>query len=114
MGVTNFDQLDAETGRIKLVASLPTTPAGYYGDGSTETLEQRVSSTEWRGGEVCYLTSDNRIYIQQSTTGVTASWRRLLTQFATSTTSSSTSTSTSSSSSSSSSSTSSSSTTTAS
>jgi len=110
MGVTNFDQLDAKIGRIPLGASLPTTPKGYYGN---DADEQRVASTEWKGGEVFYLTTDNRLYIQNATSGTTATWKRLAAQFATSTTSSSTtSTSTSTSSSTSSSSTSSSSTTT--
>ena len=95
MGVTNFDQLDAVTGRIKVTASLPTTPTGYYG------ADYGILTTEWRGGETVYNSGDNRIYIQQSTSGLTATWKRLLTQFATSTTSSSSSTSSSTSSSSS-------------
>lgn len=113
MGVTNFDQLDAKVGRVKIVSTLPTTPATYYGS------DYGLQTTEWRGGEIVYLSTDNRIYIQNATSGVSATWKRLVTQFATSTTSSSTtssssstSTSTSTSSSSSSSSTSSSSTTT--
>ena len=99
MGVTNFDQLDAKIGRIPLGASLPTTPKGYYGN---DADEQRVGSTEWKGGEVFYLTTDNRLYVQTATSGITATWKRLAAQFATSTTSTSTSTSTSSSTSSSS------------
>lgn len=110
MGSTNFDQLDAVTGRIKLVSALPTAPSDYYG------ANYDVGQSGWRGGEMVYLTTENRIYVQQATSGNTATWKRLVTQFATSTTSSSTSsstsTSTSTSSSSSSSSTTSSSTTT--
>lgn len=104
MGVTNFDQLDAKVGRIKMLATLPGTPTDYYGP-------DYGPSGEWKGGEVVYYTVDNRIYVQQETSGLTPSWKRLAAAFATSTTSSSTSTSTSSSSTSTSTSTSSSSST---
>lgn len=86
MGVTNFDQLDAVSGRIKIGDSLPTTPLLYYG-------QDRIESTEWKGGETFYLTTDNRLYIQNATSGTTATWKRLAAAFATSTTSSSTSSS---------------------
>lgn len=119
MSVTRFSNLDAVAGRIPVVSTLPTAPSDYYGAGA-------VGFDEWQGGEAVYYTSDEKLYIQQSTSGRTATWRKLDSAFATSTTSSSTtsssttssttssstSTSTSTSSSSSSSSTSSSSTTT--
>lgn len=104
MGVTKFDKLDGQVGRILYTNSLPVAPSGYYGGD--------VDSTEWQGGEIAYNYGDNRLYIQTATSGTTPTWKRLLESFATSTTSSSTSTSTSTSSSSTSSSTSSSSTTT--
>lgn len=97
MGVTNFDNINAGTSRFKVVATLPVLPEDYYG-----TSIYDVANVEWGGGETCYLSVDNRIYIQTATSGRTPTWKRLLTQFAT-TTSTSTSTSTSSTSSSSSS-----------
>jgi len=101
MGVTGFDQLNAVNGRVKVTSSIPTTPALYYGDG--------IEVAEWKGGETVFNPSDSRLYVQTATSGTTPTWKRLATQFATSTTSSSTSTSSSSSSSSTSTSTSSSS-----
>ena len=107
MSVTSHGNtvLDAMAGRILVVAALPTTPSGYYGAGA-------VGYDEWRGGEIVYLTSDEKIYVQQNESGTTATWKVLDSAFATSTTSSSTSTSSSSSSTSSSTSSSSSSTST--
>lgn len=93
MGVTKFDNLNATNASAKMGTSLPTYPYEYYG-----ASQYDVDSTEWRGGELYYHTSENRLYVQQSTSGTTAEWKRLLTQFATTTstsTSSSTSTSTS-------------------
>lgn len=92
MGVTTFDNINATGARVKIVSALPTTPEGYFGGGIEDP-----TSREFAGGEMCYLSTDNRLYIQQNTSGRTASWKRLLEQFATSTTSTSTSTSTSSS-----------------
>lgn len=92
MGVTRYDRLDA-TANLQVVSSLPSTPASYYGIAAND-----VDSVEWRGGEIVYHSGDGRIYIQTATSGTSATWKRLLTQFATSTTStttSSTSTSTS-------------------
>jgi hypothetical protein len=102
--MSTYDYLDAQAGRIKIVTSLPSTPLAYYGS------EGVVGDDQWIGGEVVYHSGDSRLYIQTATSTLTAAWKRLVTQFATSTTS--TTTSTSSSSSTTSSSTSSSSTTT--
>lgn len=76
---------------IQVVTSLPATPSVYYGIASND-----VDSVEWVGGEQVYHSGDNRIYMQRATSGTTAIWYRLVTQFATST-STSTSTTTSSS-----------------
>lgn len=105
MGITKFETINAQGASAKIGSVLPTAPYLYYDVASND-----VDSVEWHGGELYYNTGDNRLYIQQNTSGTTAEWKRLLETFATSTTSTSTSTS---SSSSSSSSTSSSSTTTA-
>ena len=94
MGVTKVDGLNALNATAKYVTSLPTTPSAYFGSASND-----VDSVSWSGGELAYHGNENRLYIQTSTSGTTAVWKRLLEQFATSTsTSSSTSTSTSSSS----------------
>lgn len=85
MGVTKFDKLDAQVGHFASGTSIPTSPSSYYGGD--------VDSVEWQGGEVYYNSGDNRLYIQTSTSGTTAVWKRLLESFATSTTSTSTSTS---------------------
>ena len=83
MPVTKFDNLNALGCSVKMVTKLPTAPYDYFGADS-----QDVDSMEWRGGEMAYHTGDNRLYIQQSTSGITAIWKRLLTTFATSTTTS--------------------------
>jgi hypothetical protein len=90
MGVTKFDRVDSSA-NLQVVTSLPATPSVYYGIASND-----VNSVEWVGGEIVYHSGDSRLYIQTSTSGTTAVWKRLLTQFATST-STSTSTTTSSS-----------------
>lgn len=95
MSATGFDVVNGYA-RIKRTASLPTLPYQFYGVAAND-----VAGTEWVGGEIVYNSGDNRIYVQQSTSGLTAVWKRLATQLATTTTSSSTSTSTSTSSSSS-------------
>lgn len=74
MGVTKIDELKVNQSRAYVVSDLPTTPQGYYGSATSD-----VDSTEWRGGEICYLTTDNRFYIQQNTSGTTAEWKRFLT-----------------------------------
>ena len=89
MGVTSFDQLNAKVGRLKTATTNATTVADYYGE------DNEAGITQWQGGELYYNTSDNRIYVQTATSGTTATWKRLVTQFATSTTSTSTSSSTS-------------------
>jgi hypothetical protein len=77
---SGFDQLDAAVGRIKLVTSLPTTVAGYYGAGA-------IKSDEWRGGEIVFLTGTAtgcmKLYIQTATSGKTATWKCIVTQFTT-------------------------------
>lgn len=73
MGITRINELKTPESRAKLVASLPTSPDTYYGTGIGD-VENRV----WRGGELCYLTTDNRFYIQSATSGTTATWKRLL------------------------------------
>jgi hypothetical protein len=90
MGVTKYDRVDSSA-NFQVVSSLPATPSVYYGIASND-----VDSVAWKGGEVVYHSGDSRLYIQTATSGVTATWKRLLDQFATST-STSTSTTTSSS-----------------
>jgi hypothetical protein len=95
MGVTKFDSLNATTATAKYVTSLPTAPYAYYGSASND-----VDSVSWVGGELAYHANENRLYVQTATSGTTATWKRLLEQFATTTststtTSSSTTTSTS-------------------
>lgn len=74
---TNFDQLDAPLGRLKLVTQLPQTPETYYDS-------YGISSNEWRGGEVLYHngsgTGANKLYIQTATSGRTPTWRTIVTQ----------------------------------
>lgn len=85
--MTGFDAISGYA-RFKRVTALPTTPEDYYGVRSND-----VAGTEWQGGEVCYHAGDNRLYVQDNTSGRTAKWKRLLDQFATTTSSSTTSTS---------------------
>lgn len=88
MAVTKFDRVNG-TANIQVVTALPSTPAAFYGIASND-----VDSTSWAGGEVVYHSGDSRLYIQTATSGTTATWKRLLDQFATSTTSTSTSSTT--------------------
>ena len=96
MSMTGFDSVNGYA-NVKRTASLPTTPEDYYGVASNDG-----TGTAWQGGEIIYNSGDNRLYIQYLTSGRTARWKRLLTQFATTTTSSTTSSTSSSTSSSSS------------
>ena len=107
MGVTKINNLNSIGASAQIGTQLPTAPYIYYG-----TVANDVDSTTWRGGEMYYLTTDSRLYIQTATSGTTPVWKRMYDTFATttststssstsSTTSSTTSTSTSSSSSSS-------------
>ena len=73
MGITKINELKVGMARAKLVSDLPTSPSGYYGSAVND-----VDSADWRSGEVCYLSTDNRFYIQTATSGVTATWKRLL------------------------------------
>lgn len=72
MGVTKIDELNTPTARLHIVSALPTSPSDYYETGN----EGDVDSTEWRGGEMAFLSGDNRLYIQTNTSGTTASWKR--------------------------------------
>lgn len=107
MGVTKFDNLNAQGASARVVSDLPTTPEGYYGAASGD-----VDSVAWRGGEMAYLSTQDRLYIQTATSGRTATWKRLLETFVTTTSTSTSSSSTTTSSSTTSSSTTSSSSTT--
>lgn len=90
---TKFDNLNAIGASAQIGTQLPTAPYIYYGVSSND-----VDSVAWRGGELYYLTTQNRLYIQTATSGTTPTWKRMYDTFATttSTTTSSTSTSTSS------------------
>jgi len=76
--MTGFDQLDAATGRFKMVTQLPQTPEAYYGD-------YGISSDEWHGGEVVFHngtgTGSYKLYIQTETSGKTPVWKLVVTQF---------------------------------
>lgn len=91
--LTGLEQISG-TANIKRLSAVPTSPQDYYGASYVDNV--------WVGGEIFLLTTDNRVYIQNATSGTTPEWLRLVTQLATST-STSTSTSTTSSSTSSSS-----------
>jgi hypothetical protein len=94
---TKFDYLNAIGASAKIGTQLPTAPYIYYGVSSND-----VDSVTWGGGELYYLTTESRLYIQTATSGSTPVWKRMSDTFATTTTtstsSSTTSTSTSSSS----------------
>lgn len=90
---TKFDNLNAIGASARIGTQLPTAPYIYFGVSSND-----VDSVLWRGGELYYLTTENRLYIQTATSGTTPIWKRMYDTFATTTsttTSSSTSTSTS-------------------
>lgn len=90
---TKFDYLNAIGASAKIGTQLPTAPYIYYGVSSND-----VDSVTWGGGELYYLTTESRLYIQTATSGSTPVWKRMSDTFATTTsttTSSSTSTSTS-------------------
>jgi hypothetical protein len=90
MGVTKINYLNSIGASCQIGTQLPTAPYIYYG-----TTANDVDSTTWRGGEMYYLTTDSRLYIQTATSGTTSVWKRMYDTFAT-TTSTSTSSSTSS------------------
>ena len=90
MGITKFDNINSITSRVKIVASVPTVPATYYG----VTAADETDTIEWKGGELAYLSTTSKLYVQTATSGTSATWRYLNDAFA-STTSSSTSSSTS-------------------
>ena len=77
MGTTKISELTAPQSRLKIVTALPTVPYLYYGSAIND-----VDSVAWKGGEMCYLSGDNRFYIQNSSSGTSPEWRRLLEQTA--------------------------------
>lgn len=89
MGITKYDTINTIVSNAKVVDELPTTSADYYGYTAGQD-----ENTEFVGGELAYLSTDDTLHVQTATSGTTASWFGLATAFAT-TTSTSTSTSTS-------------------
>lgn len=73
MGTAKVQEFKSSESGAKQVSSLPLLPYDYYGVAIND-----VDSTEWIGGEVCYLTGDNRYYVQTATSGTTATWKRKL------------------------------------
>ena len=71
MGITKIGALHTAQTRVKL-SNNPSSPDDYYGTGVGH-----VDSRDWRGGEICYNTTDNRYYVQTATSGTTATWYRL-------------------------------------
>lgn len=98
MGVTKIDNLNSIGASAQIGTQLPTAPYIYYGSAAND-----VDSVTWRGGEMYYLTTDSRLYVQTATSGSTPIWKRMYDAFATTTSTSTSSTSTSTSTSSSSS-----------
>lgn len=88
---TTYDNLIARGASVRVMSSLPATADAYYGENVGQAAEPR----DWIGGELVYLTTHNKLYMNSATSGRTATWRRLADAFATSTTSTTTSTSTS-------------------
>lgn len=87
---TKFDYLNAIGASAQIGTTLPTAPYIYYGVSSND-----VDSVIWRGGEMYYLTSQSRLYIQTATSGTTPVWKRMYDTFATTTTTSTSSSTTS-------------------
>lgn len=75
MGITKVNEFKTSQSGAKLVSNLPTHPADFY-----DVARNDVVGAAWEGGEVCYLTTDNRFYVQTATSGVTATWKRKLEQ----------------------------------
>lgn len=74
MGSTTIDGIvDSQFGRLVTRNTLPTTPAGYYGN--------RIQSDEWRGGEIIFHSGDSKLYVQVETSGKSATWKRVVTTF---------------------------------
>lgn len=76
VAITKVDEVRVNQARLRLGGN-PSDPKVYYGTGIGD-----VDSVEWRGGELCYNTDDNRLYVQINTSGTTADWYRLAEQFA--------------------------------
>ena len=86
---TIYDNLDAGLAKAIPLSYFPT-PQQFY----VETSNQEPNHSEWKGGELLFYTSSQKLFIQTATSGQTATWKVIDSAFATST---STSTSTSSS-----------------
>jgi hypothetical protein len=77
MGVTKYSELNTAQSACYIGATLPTTPAAYYGNATND-----VDSIEWHGGEMAFLNGSAsasgkfKLYIQTATSGVTATWKR--------------------------------------
>lgn len=82
MGLTKLDEMKTVQATLYLGATLPTTPAAFYGVATND-----VDSVEWRGGEMAFLNGSAELsgrytlFIQQATSGTTASWYRLQDKF---------------------------------
>lgn len=87
MGITNLDNINVKTSKVKVGTTVSSTPMAYYGF----TAGQDVGDREWMGGELFYNTTDKKLYIQTATSGSsTGTWYKSVDTFATSTTTSST------------------------
>lgn len=82
MGVTKTDELKTAQATLYIGSTLPTTAAAFH-DAATND----VDSVEWRGGEMAFLNGSAELsgrytlFIQQATSGATASWYRLQDKF---------------------------------
>lgn len=70
MGVTKITELNTAQSRLYLADKLPVTAADYHGAASND-----VDSVEWKGGELAYNTTDNKLYINTATSGASPTWR---------------------------------------
>lgn len=77
MGLTKISNLNTAQARIYIASELATSPSTYYGNASND-----VDSTEWKGGELMYNTTINKLFIQTATSGTTATWYRYQDVFA--------------------------------
>lgn len=77
MGVTKIGALNTAQARVYIDSELPTAPSTFY---STATND--VDSAEWKGGELAYNTTINKLFVQQATSGTTATWYRYQDEFA--------------------------------
>lgn len=70
---TKFDNLCAAQARVKVLVSLPSAPQTYYGGAANDVVD-----AAWKGGELVFNSSDNRLYLQTATSGTAATWKRFL------------------------------------